>query len=174
MHKTCSFYKLALKNYCDLYCLFMHRWKKRNIIFKVFCVLFILFLLVLFNLFLYSQAYPTKCEDAYTIPEGIFDKFVVLLLHLFVSPFRFISFSIQTFSQISDKNSMTISLLLKWTSTAASAGSNASLVHPVFWPTRSVDCLQIVARKIHTRSFCSSSLLRYNWPLHVQLDLWWI
>jgi len=97
----------------------------------------------------------------------IFQKVNLTKLFFFYSTclFRHLDLSLSLFrlcSQISDKNSMTISLLRKWTRTSASAGWTASLVHPVFWPTRPVDCLQIVARKIHTRSFCSSSLLQYN------------
>jgi hypothetical protein len=82
--------------------LFVHgQTGKKKHYFQGFCVLFLHVFLVLFHLFLYSQVYPNTCEDAYTIPEGKFDIIVVLPLHLFVSPFRFISFSIQTlFSNI--------------------------------------------------------------------------
>ena len=141
----------------------MHRWIKRNFIFKDLCVPSIPVFRVLYNLFLYSQVHPTTSGDAYTIPEGKFEK----KLFFFYSTclFRHLDLSLSLFrlcSQIAGKNSMTVSLLCKWTRTSASAGWNTSLVHPAFWPTRSVDCLQIVARKIHTRSFCSSSLLQWS------------
>jgi hypothetical protein len=121
----------------------------------------------LFFLFYFIFSFIPRFILPYAKILILFQKVNLTKLLFFYSTclFRHLDLSFSLFrlcSQISDKNSMTILLLRKWTSTSASAGWNASLVHPVFWPTRSVDCLQIVARKIHTRSFCSSSLLQYN------------
>lgn len=125
--------------------------KKKETLFSRFFVTFT----YLFFVFYFISSFIPRFILPHAEMLTLFQKVNLTQLLFFYSTrlFRHLDLSLSLFricSQISDKNSMTISLLCKWTSTSASAGRKTSLEHPAFWPTRSVDCLQIVARKIHT------------------------
>lgn len=123
MHKTCSFYKPALKTIVIcIVCPWTDGTKKKHY-FQGFFVSFS----YLFFLFYFISSFIPRFILPHAKMFTLFQKVNLSKLLFFHSTylFRHLDLSLSLFrpcSQISDKNSMTVSLLPKWTSTSASTG----------------------------------------------------